>query len=126
MKRFLTAICMFLIMTVAANALPLSLRITRYTDKVERQCHKWSKEEWDASKQEYKALIREYKANKGAYSQEENNAINKAIGRYNGLLVKHGMEELGDFLQGVGERIPSLWDGFKSVFKDEDKKNTRQ
>ena len=126
MKRFLTAICMFLIMTTAANALPLSTRITKYTDKVEKNCSDWSKEDWEISKKEYKVLINEYKTNKSKYTQEENDAINRAIGRYNGLLVKHGMEELGDFLQGIGERIPALWDGFKSVFKGEGAKTTRQ
>lgn len=126
MKRCLTVISLFLVMTIAANAVPLSTRITRYTDMVEKKCGEWSKKEWEESKKEYRVLVNEYKTNKNKYTQEETNAINRAIGRYNGLLVKHGMEELSDFLQGVGERIPSLWEGFKSVFKNENTNNKRQ
>ena len=53
-------------------------------------------------------------------TQEEKDAINKAIGRYNGLLVKHGIEQIGDILKGVGERIPSILEGFISAFEKED------
>lgn len=117
MKRFLTSICLFFIITIAANAAPLSTKMNKYLAKVEKECAEWSKEEWSISKGEYKAFVDEFKANKDKYSQEEKDAINRAIGRYNGLLVKHGMEEFGDFLQGIGERIPSLWEGFKSAFE---------
>lgn len=122
MKKILTVICMLLVLATAASATSLSSRMTRYIDNIEKKCKEWTKEDWNASKEQYKVYIEEYNANKDSYSQEENDEINKAIGRYNGLLIKHGMEELGDYLEGLGKRIPSLLKGFKSAFEGKEKK----
>lgn len=121
MKRFFTIIATLVLATTIASAAPLSKRMNRYVEDTIEKCENWSKADWDKSKREYKLFIEEYKLYKDSYTQEERDAINKEIGRYNGLLVKHGIEELGDFLQGIGERIPSLWEGFKSVIKDSTK-----
>ena len=117
MKRFLTSLCLLFVMTIAANAASLSTKMNRYLDRIEKVCSDWSKQEWNTSRNEYKAYINEYKANKDKYSQEEKEAIYKAIGRYSGLLVKHGMEDLGEYLKDLGERIPSFIEGFKSAFE---------
>ena len=117
MKRFLTSLCLLFVMTIAANAAPLSTKMNRYLDRIEKVCSDWSKQEWNTSRNEYKAYINEYKANKDKYSQEEKEAIYKALGRYNGMLVKNGMEDLGEYLKDLGERIPSFIEGFKSAFE---------
>ena len=108
---------MFCLLAASSYAFSLSARMSRYVAQTEKKCENWDNQDWEKSKKEYRALIEEYNANKDKYTQEEKDEINRAIGRYNGLLVKHGIEELGDFIQGIGERIPSLWEGFKSAFE---------
>ena len=102
----------------SACAAPLSTRMNRYVTAAESKCSNWTDKDWELSKQEYKALLEEYRINKESYSQEEKDAINMAIGRYNGLLVKHGIEGLGDYLKSIGERIPSFIEGFMSAFEN--------
>jgi hypothetical protein len=71
---------------------------------------------------DYLKLIEEYELNYESYTQEEKDAINRAIGRYNGLLIKQGIEEAGSVIQELGERLPSLIEGFMSAFETDDNK----
>ena len=50
--------------------------------------------------------------------EEEREAINRAIGRYNGLVVKKGFEEASETLKEFGKQIPSYVEGFMSAFED--------
>lgn len=108
-----------LLITVASCATPLSTRMDTYIDKVEERCDKWTDEDWELSQQEYDILLKEYKENYSTYTQEERDAINRAIGRYNGLLVKKGITKAGTLLEDFVNRIPSLIDGFVSAFEKE-------
>ena len=97
---------------------PLSSRMNEYVTEVEATCQNWTEEDWELSQEEYAKLLEEYELNYNSYSQEEKDAINKAIGRYNGLLIKQGIEEAGSVLKEFGERLPSLIEGFISAFED--------
>ena len=97
---------------------PLSSRLNDYVNEVESSCQNWTEEDWDLSQEEYAKLLEEYELNYNSYSQEEKDAINKAIGRYNGLLIKQGIEEAGSVLKEFGERLPSLIEGFMSAFEE--------
>ena len=68
--------------------------------------------------EEYAKLLEEYKLNYDSYTLEEKKAINKAIGRYNGLLVKSGIQEVGNKFKDFSERLPSLIEGFMSAFEN--------
>lgn len=96
----------------------LSTRLNDYINDVESNCHNWTEEDWELSKEEYAKLLEEYELNYDSYTQEEKDAINKAIGRYNGLLIKQGIDEAGNILKEFGERLPSLIEGFMSAFED--------
>ena len=102
---------------LASCATPLSTRMESYIDEVEKNCTEWTEDDWTLSQQEYEQLLQEYKENYSSYTQEEKDAINRAIGRYNGLLIRHGIEEAGDVLKEIGERLPALIDGFMSAFE---------
>lgn len=91
-----------------------------YIDDVEKQCETWTEEDWELSQQEYEELLREYEENYSSYTQEERDAINRAIGRYNGLLLKKGISQAGTLLEEFAGRIPSLIEGFMSAFETED------
>lgn len=118
MTRILSILLLMMAIATSACAAPLSTRMNRYVTAAESKCSNWTDKDWELSKQEYKALLEEYRINKESYSQEEKDAINMAIGRYNGLLVKHGIEGLGDYLKSIGERIPSFIEGFMSAFEN--------
>ena len=84
----------------------------------EKNCSNWTEDDWERSQSEYEKLLEEYQTNYDSYSQEERDAINKAIGRYTGLLVRQGIEETGKILKDFGERLPSLLEGFMSAFDE--------
>ena len=97
---------------------PLSSRMNEYVTEVEATCQNWTEEDWELSQEEYAKLLEEYELNYDSYTQEEKDAINKAIGRYNGLLIKQGIDEAGNILKEFGERLPSLIEGFMSAFEE--------
>ena len=97
---------------------PLSSRMNDYVSEVEAKCQNWTAEDWELSQEEYAILLEEYELNYDSYTQEEKDAINKAIGRYNGLLIRQGIEEASSMLKEFGERLPSLIEGFMSAFED--------
>ena len=114
-KLLITGIVIVLMSSCAS---PLSSRLNDYVNEVESSCQNWTEEDWELSQEEYAKLLEEYELNYDSYTQEEKDAINKAIGRYNGLLLKQGIDEAGNILKEFGERLPSLIEGFMSAFED--------
>ena len=116
--------CLLAIFAISSSLLlqscssPLSSRMNEYVTEVETTCQNWTEEDWELSQEEYAKLLEEYELNYDSYTQEEKDAINKAIGRYNGLLIKQGIDEAGNMLKEFGERLPSLIEGFMSAFED--------
>lgn len=101
-------------------SVPLSNRMNDYVTEIETECESWSAEDWETSKEEYAKLLEEYKLNQDSYTPAEKEAINKAIGRYNGLLIKQGIEDAGNKIKDFGERLPSIIEGFMSAFEEEE------
>ena len=116
--------CLLAIFAISSSLLlqscssPLSSRMNEYVTEVETTCQNWTEEDWELSQEEYAKLLEDYELNYNSYTQEEKDAINKAIGRYNGLLIKQGIEEAGSVLKEFGERLPSLIEGFMSAFEE--------
>ena len=116
--------CLLAIFAISSSLLlqscssPLSSRMNEYVTEVEATCQNWTEEDWELSQEEYAKLLEEYDLNYDSYTQEEKDAINKAIGRYNGLLIKQGIDEAGNILKEFGEHLPSLIEGFMSAFED--------
>ena len=117
---------LFAILVISSSILfwscssPLSCRMNEYISDVEAKCPDWTEEDWELSQEEYTKLLEEYELNYNSYTQEEKDAINKAIGRYNGLRIKQGIEEVGSVLKELEERLPSLMEGFISAFDTEE------
>ena len=118
MKSFTQFIVLPCFILLSACVSPLSSRLNDYVTEVESSCQDWTEEDWELSQEEYAKLLEEYELNYDSYTQEEKDAINKAIGRYNGLLIKQGIEEAGSVLKEFGERLPSLIEGFMSAFEE--------
>ena len=117
-KHFLASIAISSFMLLCSCSSPLSNRLNDYVNEVESSCQNWTEEDWELSQEEYAKLLEEYELNYDSYTQEEKDAINKAIGRFNGLLIKQGIEEAGSVLKEFGERLPSLIEGFMSAFEE--------
>ncbi len=118
MKRIIIILCA-LAMVSCATA-PLSNRIDELAADVEQNYQDYTDEDWELSQDEYELLLQEYEENYQNYTKEEKDAINRAIGRYNGLLIKEGIKEAETVLKEFGERLPSLIDGFISAFETEE------
>ena len=117
-KHFLAIIAISSFMLLCSCSSPLSSRMNEYVSEVEASCQNWTEEDWELFQEEYAKLLEEYELNYDSYTQEEKDAINKAIGRYNGLLIKQGIDEAGNIIKEFGERLPSLIEGFMSAFED--------
>lgn len=105
---------------------PLSTRITEYVDQVEQNCSDWTKDDWNKSEEKYIELLEEYKQNYDSYSEEDRSIINKAIGKYNGIVVKKGIKGAGQKIKNFGKRLPSLMEGFVSAFDQNKEKDQEQ
>lgn len=119
-QHLLAIFAIFSSMLLCSCSSPLSGRMNQYVSDVEAKCQYWTEEDLELSQEEYAKLLEEYELNYSSYTQEEKDAINRAIGRYNGLLIRHGIEETGDVLKELGERLPALIDGFMSAFETDE------
>lgn len=111
-----------LLLFIASCTAPLTKRIEECVNDVETNHEEWSQEDWNISQEEYKKLLKEYDENYDSYTQEEKAAIDRAIGRYNGMILKRGIEEFENSIEEFGKRLPSLIEGFGSAFEDNDSK----
>ena len=72
-------------MMIFSCTAPLSNRLNDLAADAESSGNDWTEHQWELSQEEYEQLLNEYKENYDTYTKEERAAINKAIGRYNGL-----------------------------------------
>ena len=118
--RKLNAIIVLLVMLFLTSCeVPTSTKFENYVDNVEESCDNWTETEWEMSKERYRQLLNEYEANYENLTPEERETINKAIGRYNGILMKKGIENLDQSIKKFVDRLPSMFEGFMSAFEEE-------
>ena len=118
MKKIILIIAA-LVLVASCGPAPLSERIDKCTEKVEQESKTWTEEDWEISQDEYELLIEEYTENYDSYTQEEKDEINKAIGRYTGLLLKQGIQTATDAIDDLTSRIPSFLEGFMGAFEED-------
>ena len=119
MKKLNFIMILFLMLFLTSCEIPTSLKFDYHLKKVENNSDDWTEEEWDMSKDQYRKLLKEYEENYDNMTQEERDKINKAIGRYNGILMKKGIEKVDESINSFIDRLPSLFDGFMSAFEEE-------
>lgn len=115
-SKCLMAMAAVLLLLSCASS--LSCRMDDFVAEAESSCKEWTAEDWELSTEKYEKLLEEYSQNYDSYTQEEKDLINKAIGRYNGLLVRQGLENAGSVIKEFGKRLPSLFEGFMSAFEN--------
>lgn len=119
MKKLNLIITLLVILFLTSCEIPTSVKFDNYVDDVEESCDDWTDTEWEMSKEKYRQLLNEYEANYENLTPEEKEAINKAIGRYNGILMKKGIENLDQSIKKIVDRLPSMFEGFMSAFEEE-------
>ena len=119
MKKLNFIMILFVMLFLTSCEIPTSMKFDNYVDRVEESCDDWTEEEWEMSKEKYRQLLKEYEENYDKMTQEERDAINKTIGRYNGILMKKGFEKVDESIKGFIDKLPSLFEGFMSAFEEE-------
>ena len=119
MRKLNVIIVLLVMLFLTSCEIPTSVKFDYHLKKVENNSENWTEEEWEMSKERYHELLKEYEANYDNMTQEERDAVNKAIGRYNGILMKKGIENLDQNIKKVVDRLPSLFEGFMSAFEEE-------
>ena len=118
MKKLNLIITLLVMLFLTSCEIPTSVKFDNYVDRVEDNCDNWTYDEWEMSKEKYRELLKEYEANYENMTPEERETINKAIGRYNGILMKKGIENLDKNIKKVVDRLPSMFEGFMSAFEE--------
>ena len=119
MKKLNLVIILF-VMLLTSCEIPTSVKFENHLKRVENNSDNWTNEDWEMSKERYHQLLEEYEANYDKMTPEERETVNKAIGRYNGFLMKKGLEKVDESINEFIDRIPSLFDGFMSAFEEEE------
>ena len=119
MKKLNFIMILFVMLFLTSCEIPTSVKFDNYVDRVEENCDSWTEEEWQISREKYYELLEEYEANYENMTQEERDVINKAIGRYNGILVRKGLDKVDESVKGFIEKLPSLFEGFMSAWDEE-------
>ena len=105
---------------LAGCSRPLADRMDKFVSKTEANCEKYSADDWAKSQEEFSALAQEYKDNYSSFSKEEKERINKAMGKYTGLLLKKGVSEAGSVFQEAVEGATDFLKGIMGSSEDED------
>ena len=123
MKKLNFIMILFVMLFLTSCEIPTSLKFDYHLKKVESNSENWTEEEWEMSKEKYRQLLKEYEENYDNMTQEERDKVNKAIGRYNGILMKKGIEKFDESINSFIDRLPSLFEGFMSAFEEETENN---
>ena len=108
------------VVLLASCSRPLADRMEKFVSKTEAGCEKYSEQDWAKSQEQFSALAQEYKDNYNSFSKEEKDRINKAMGKYTGLLLKKGVSEAGSAIQDAVESASEFIKGMMGSSEDEE------
>ena len=117
MKLYKIILSFVAIALLTAFTAPRKTALERYVERVEQSCANWTAEDWEQSKADFEVHFSRFKENIEDYTPEEIEAVYKAVGKYKGLLLKFKTSQAEGTLKEFGERVPSLVEGFMSVFE---------
>ncbi len=98
---------------------PIEDKFDSFVNKVESKCDSYTQADWDKVIKEYDALIQEYQQNIDSYTQEQKAAVNKAIGKYTGILLKAGVNQAGKAVQDAIDSASSFIKGVSESLETE-------
>ena len=95
-------------------------RLDRFVDMTEKRADTYNSDDWELSEVQYEKIVESLESGYDNMTREQKERALKAIGRYNGLLVKHSMQKGADVLEEISKALPSLIEGFTGAFDDLD------
>lgn len=104
-----------LLMTSCKENLPA--RFDRLVNYVEKNCDKFSQNDWDKCNDQFSKLVDEYTENRSAYNDEQRKQINSAIAKYAGLVAKSGIKSAMDVVNDLLDQIPSFFESIGDFLK---------
>ena len=96
---------------LAGCSRPLDKRVESFVAKTEANCEKYTDADWEKSLNEYTALAQEYRDNYKAYSKEERERINEALGKYTRLMLQKGVSTVDNALKDAVDGASSFLKG---------------
>ncbi len=105
------------LLMLAGCSRPPDKRTESFVAKTGANCEKYSEADWEKSVEEYSALAQEYKDNYKAYTKEERERINEALGKYTRLMLKRGASAVDNALKDAADEASSF---LKGVFGSDD------
>ena len=96
----------------------LPKRFDLFVNYVEKNCDKFSEDDWSKANARFEKLVNEYTENRSSYNVDEQKQIRSAIGKYVGLAAKSGIKTALETVNGLIDQIPSLLDGIGNFLKD--------
>lgn len=86
--------------------------ITSFIAQVEAQGMSYGDAEWAAADQEFERLCAEAEANYESMTPEQQRAVTKAMGEYNGIKLRLGLKSIQQEATKILDKAPSLVEGF--------------
>ncbi|MBR5099681.1 MAG: hypothetical protein IKX34_00080 [Bacteroidales bacterium] len=96
----------------------LPKRFDLFVNYVEKNCEKFSEDDWSKANARFEKLVDEYTQNRSSYNVDEQKQIRADIVKYVGLAAKSGIKTAIDSVNGLIDQIPSLLDGIGNFLKD--------
>lgn len=115
---------MLLLMTAVAVTMvtsckdTLPARFDRLVNYVEKNCDKFSQNDWDKANEQFSKLVDEYTENRNAYNADQRKQINSAIAKYAGLAAKSGVKSVIDVVNDLLDQLPSFFESIGNFLKD--------
>lgn len=87
-------------------------KINDLVDDTVRNSETLTEEEWAERDSRLEELLRQYEANPDAFSEEERQSIDYALGQYYGAQVKQGLQDARRGIEDFLDQLPGFIDGF--------------
>lgn len=87
-------------------------KINDLVDDTVRNSENLTEEEWAERDGRLEELLRQYEANPDAFTEEERQSIDYALGQYYGAQVKQGLQDARRGIQDFLDQLPGFIDGF--------------
>lgn len=89
-------------------------KLDAFVDDAETKGAAYSETQWQQSEIKYQQLVNEYLDSESEYSDTEKKQAAEAMGRYHALLIRNGVEQVGSFIEELGQVLPSYLEGLAS------------
>ena len=90
-----------------------------FVTQVEQEADYYSLQDWEKSIEEYESMAMDFLSSFDEYSPEEQKLGLEAIGRYQSLAIKRGVDEAQDITEKVLDALPFYLKGFINGLTDD-------